>query len=557
MSLRTHTAMAKIKSFCVFVWNCLCNLSRGPSRRRPNMDFILFPIGDPLPSGYRLVTVQEVHDHREAWERAMPGWEIANLADGSVDGLSHGGHIRLEIRNDVGHKLATRSESVKNSCTSSISRPAPSASEYFSPSIARMKELMNRPGIDKVEAEIEASKEHWTELTTTATVGTSEANEQGTSERPYGLLGPPDEQLFENHLQGQEWESKTNEQLFQSLEKGEWNSYTAKKTPAEVQANLNFHLLKEDWSRSFLRMDGSTLADKPFAVGGQAEIFLENQEIEESNSNRERHVLKVFKMNKALLDLLRDEIPRGLLKQNVRIGGMPSGRNCRHRCNVKNIVSLNNGRLAFRMPLYGGDLRKFICERKMPDNNNAPFSDDIAILCMLQIAMAMEDLHSDGIVHNDLKAANVLISNSLTGSEPVTREYPLFCWVADYECSIGTIGTGFWRAPEILRNLDDLDLEYFTKASDVYSFGMTCYEILTGLTPFEYERHAQDSYEVVLRGDTPKLPSDIKPWIKALLKKCWHQTPSERPTFEEIVKIIMTTEPSSSRTLGNLLRGSR
>ena len=58
------------------------------------MTFTLFPIDEELPPGYRLVTVREVQDHREALNKAMPRWEIANLADGSVDGQSYGGHTR-------------------------------------------------------------------------------------------------------------------------------------------------------------------------------------------------------------------------------------------------------------------------------------------------------------------------------------------------------------------------------------------------------------------------------------------------------------------------------
>ena len=58
------------------------------------MTFTLFPIDEQLPPGYRLVTVREVHNHREALNKAMPGWEIANLADGSVDGMHYGGRTR-------------------------------------------------------------------------------------------------------------------------------------------------------------------------------------------------------------------------------------------------------------------------------------------------------------------------------------------------------------------------------------------------------------------------------------------------------------------------------
>lgn len=58
------------------------------------LKFKLFDIHDKLPLQYRLATVQDVHDHRRALLEAMPNWEIANLANGSVDGAHYGGHIR-------------------------------------------------------------------------------------------------------------------------------------------------------------------------------------------------------------------------------------------------------------------------------------------------------------------------------------------------------------------------------------------------------------------------------------------------------------------------------
>jgi serine/threonine protein kinase len=52
--------------------------------------------------------------------------------------------------------------------------------------------------------------------------------------------------------------------------------------------------------------------------------------------------------------------------------------------------------------------------------------------------------------------------------------------VADYECSVGVIGTGFWRALEILQGMKNRCVErsLFSKKSDVYSYAMVCYEVL-------------------------------------------------------------------------------
>ena len=64
------------------------------------------------------------------------------------------------------------------------------------------------------------------------------------------------------------------------------------------------------------------------------------------------------------------------------------------------------------------------------------------------------------------------------GTEFVPAGDNFHCAVADYECSLGVVGTGFWRAPEILRALQidnrNLNRKLFSYKADIYSFGMTC-----------------------------------------------------------------------------------
>ncbi|CAK9255054.1 unnamed protein product [Sphagnum jensenii] len=83
----------------------LAMIETEPDMTEPDMTFTLLGINEQLPLNCRLATVQEVKKHRDALFEAMPSWEIANLADGSVDGACYGGSVRRKIRNDVGHKL--------------------------------------------------------------------------------------------------------------------------------------------------------------------------------------------------------------------------------------------------------------------------------------------------------------------------------------------------------------------------------------------------------------------------------------------------------------------
>ncbi|CAK9234332.1 unnamed protein product [Sphagnum troendelagicum] len=108
--------------------------------------------------------------------------------------------------------------------------------------------------------------------------------------------------------------------------------------------------------------------------------------------------------------------------------------------------------------------------------------------------------------------------------------------IGDYESSDVVLGTGFFRAPEVLRALrDGTEVEY-SAAVDVYGFGMVCYELLTGKLPFH--GHPLSDYDLVLSGERPDVSNEV-PWMRKLLHRCWHEDPHQRPGWDEILKILM------------------
>ena len=66
---------------------------------------------------------------------------------------------------------------------------------------------------------------------------------------------------------------------------------------------------------------------------------------------------------------------------------------------------------------------------------HGPFQEEDAEWHMYSIALGMDWLHNHNIVHRDLKASNVLVSEYEVGKYT--------CYVADFECSVGVVGTGF------------------------------------------------------------------------------------------------------------------
>ncbi|KAG0616233.1 hypothetical protein M758_5G100400 [Ceratodon purpureus] len=302
-----------------------------------------------------------------------------------------------------------------------------------------------------------------------------------------------------------------------------------------------FESLKKQWGGFFSAKWGDNLELGPkIAEGGQAEIF----EVEGGiDAVRMEFVVKAFKKGYSLRSL-QIQWPLGMLQNTSPEGHF----NLAKSAIIFAGTVLKDDRFAFVMHKYWGDLRKLI-DLKMQHRHShgPPFREHQAVSIMLQIANGMEQLHKKKIPHRDLKASNILIALDMAKRNPPDPRHDateFSCVIADYECSYGVVGTGFWRAPEVLVAVKDQTLSpsTFTQEADVYSFGMTSYEILTGWVPFE--ELGPDDYDAVVRGRRPQLPHPMNSRVTELLCRCWHSNPAERPSFEEIGFVLETVKRS-------------
>jgi len=189
---------------------------------------------------------------------------------------------------------------------------------------------------------------------------------------------------------------------------------------------------------------------------------------------------------------------------------------------------------------------------------------------MLQAAEGMLYLHELDIVHRDLKAANILIKECAGGRYLVkltdfglARTKVKF---AETQWSY-KVGTLKWRAPELLDWIceDRLSTDpiFFPKQADVYSFGITCSEILTCKSPYAELENTPTVLprmllrEKILEGRRPLLPSHGVPApLVALIERCWDRNPDRRPSFKAIclelkqIKASLLTEQHSALRSG-------
>jgi hypothetical protein len=303
-----------------------------------------------------------------------------------------------------------------------------------------------------------------------------------------------------------------------------------------AQENRNYFdevLVKHlEWGAFFSKFEDLQVGAK-IGEGGQAEIF-EATSLKaplEDYIFSEGLVAKVWKKGVPLKDLERQWPPQMLSKvAQGEDGGWP----------FKIILGgafIRDGefknRFSFVMRRWWGDLRTCIDGRMLElyrnNNHGPPFSKLTTILFL--ICEASEDLrqmHEAGVLYRDIKASNVL----LTG---LCYEDGEFSNIIDFECLVGVIGTGFWRAPEVLKQLQKklpTHKVVLTKKADIYSFGMMCYEVITGCIPFE--GHPGNDYNIVLRGGRPELPYDLNQELKELVLDCWQHDPELRPTPYDI-----------------------
>ena len=186
--------------------------------------------------------------------------------------------------------------------------------------------------------------------------------------------------------------------------------------------------------------------------------------------------------------------------------------------------------------------------RDQAKKGRKPFPLSVALDIIVQIARGMCYLHDLGIAHRDLKPSNVVVNRLIT---PHLDDN--FCVkLVDFgmsktkvevsksnTISIPGVGTTRYRAPEVhpkAQNRTQGDKGHakaFWFKADVYSFGVTCAEILSLKTPFE-DVQLSEMYRELVRGARPDLPSHCPGKLVSLLTQCWSGDPRSRPRFIDI-----------------------
>ncbi|OVA06387.1 Protein kinase domain [Macleaya cordata] len=200
------------------------------------------------------------------------------------------------------------------------------------------------------------------------------------------------------------------------------------------------------------------------------------------------------------------------------------------------------------MELMNKDLFSYIKEISGP-RRRIPFSLPVAVDLMLQIARGMEYLHSHKIYHGDLNPHNILIR----ARNPSSEGYLLakisgfgLSLIKNFNCRSPSTQQEthpfIWYAPEVLLEQEqpgNICSSQYSEKADVYSFGMICYQLLTGKVPFEDGHLQGDKMSRNIRsGERPLFPFSPPKYLTSLTRKCWQTDPVQRPSFSSICRIL-------------------
>ena len=156
---------------------------------------------------------------------------------------------------------------------------------------------------------------------------------------------------------------------------------------------------------------------------------------------------------------------------------------------------------------------------------------EIAFVCR-EVLKGLEYIHSMGVIHRDVKAQNILLSNNGTikiadfGSSSLHSRASL------------KLGTLYWMAPEVLHD------QIYNSKVDVWSLGIMAIELIDGRPPW-FPLGQRKVVELIRTVGTPPLPLNISLDFENFVRDCLKVNPDERPSATDLLSHHFIKEFSS------------
>ncbi|RIA83939.1 kinase-like domain-containing protein, partial [Glomus cerebriforme] len=152
-------------------------------------------------------------------------------------------------------------------------------------------------------------------------------------------------------------------------------------------------------------------------------------------------------------------------------------------------------------------------------------SNYMIVMEHMELAQSLSALHECNLVHGDFHSGNLL---SYEHNFVLISDFGLSKPADKPTKSDEVYGVLPYIAPEVLRG------KPYTKAADIYSFGIIMWEMTSGIPAFNNVPHDFNLSLKICQGLRPKIVKGTDDEYAKLMKKCWHSDPNKRPTAKDL-----------------------
>ena len=211
-----------------------------------------------------------------------------------------------------------------------------------------------------------------------------------------------------------------------------------------------------------------------------------------------------------------------------------------------------------------GSLQQLIHQPDHPLPNPHKYSPALVVKLLYELANGLAQMHYTGVVHNDIKPANILLD--------VDDQNDMFTVLCDFGLS-NAIEESLYRvkampriamkgasvayaAPEVFQRVFDAETsptaedtifsipQIVYEAVDTYAFGVVIFEMMTRTKPWGDEAKLEVVSKQVMAGERPMMTEEQQDAMAKIpayqllipvMESCWHQQPQKRPHFKKLL----------------------
>ena len=202
---------------------------------------------------------------------------------------------------------------------------------------------------------------------------------------------------------------------------------------------------------------------------------------------------------------------------------------CQDSQNVLNFIeefSLNKETYIVTKLARGGDLLSYLSSQGVDK-----LSENHAQAIVSQIAIGLLEMHSNGIVHRDLKHLNIFLSDQSEAPKVKIGDFGLACKLGEDECIKKMAGTIGFMAPEVVQDQPS-DFK-----SDIWSLGVILYALIASGVPFSGRDRATTAQNIVSQELSFKRPvwNTVSESCKDVLQRMLEKDQEARISITEVL----------------------